>query len=442
MPKLQQSNNATSINTIEDTLTSLAIEVFNATYVGRFQDLELHCTLQIKTKSAQATEALVIEMNGNATFTSSYYLDDPESEAVTCTLIDEWNTNVELIEVFSPLVCDVESHCLESAHVELSNHAEDYADGEDYSTSSLNWEQMDMDATNYSTEYQEESGGDSVFATPVSVTVNEQDVQNEKTALSSRNAGRAIFNRSNPTVWIVFAMLIALVTTTSFLIYQRRQKNEDEKDVQQRNMFEPSLSSPSSIIKRDVQKTDNMSNKPSSNNATTFNQQSIDQLLQELNDDISLVSDPSNDACTEYSGFSGFSDLDLNQRNVHGTLSLKDAALTSCTLHDPNNAKTTSATDYLPSALQKQESFEGKYRTISAMASILRKDMLHVAGENSDNSNQPGGSLRTSSPRKSIEMMEQQKMIGIVNKADENGRVGILPSAVTVRSELEKRVDK
>ena len=130
MPKLQQSNNATSINTIEDTLTSLAIEVFNATYVGRFQDLELHCTLQIKTKSAQATEALVIEMNGNATFTSSYYLDDPESEAVTCTLIDEWNTNVELIEVFSPLVCDVESHCLESAHVELSNHAEDYADGE------------------------------------------------------------------------------------------------------------------------------------------------------------------------------------------------------------------------------------------------------------------------------------------------------------------------
>ena len=431
MSKLLESDNASLRNMIEDTLTSLAIEVFNTTYVGRFQDVEFNYMFQLNTKSAQETELLTIEIRGNATFVSSYYLEDPESEEVTWTLIDEWNDNVGLLEeVFSMFVCDADSDCLESAHAELSYHTEDYAlNGgsvsavEDYSTGSLNWEQMEMDVTNYLTEYQEKSGEDSAFATPVSVTGNEQDVQNVEAVLSSRNSHKAAFNESNPAVWITLTMLIALVTTSSFLIYRRRQSNKDEKEIQQTNVLESSLpSSPSSILKKDAQKTNNMSNKPSNNNATSFNQKSIDQLLQELNDDISLVSDPSKDASTEYSGYSGFSDLNLNQRNVHGTLSLKDAALTSCALHDPKNGETTSATDYLPSTLQKQESFEGKHRTISAMALVLRKDMLHVAGENGENSNETGGSLRTPSPRKSMEMIEQQ------NKADGKGRVGILPS--------------
>jgi len=69
----------------------------------------------------------------------------------------------------------------------------------------------------------------------------------------------------------------------------------------------------------------------------------------------------------------------------------------------------------LNSSMQKQEEFEGTYRTRSAMAKLnLKKDILHVPDDthNNDdvNGNNDHGIARTISPKKSISLVEKQRL--------------------------------
>lgn len=80
------------------------------------------------------------------------------------------------------------------------------------------------------------------------------------------------------------------------------------------------------------------------------------------------------------------------------------------------------------------------------MASVLRKDILHVAGETGEDSPSStkgnNHNKRTSSPKKCMEMMERQNMRerGLMRGGDValEGRVGIRPAA---EEELENGLD-
>eukprot|EP01082_Thalassiosira_pseudonana_P006882 g15150.t1 g15150 contig21:681702-682064(+) len=118
-----------------------------------------------------------------------------------------------------------------------------------------------------------------------------------------------------------------------------------------------------------------------------------------------MSSDPS-EANTSMSGTSGFSsylDQENGKNNNTGAFKLEDVAHTSSrqsTLSNNNSESVTSRATgggYLPTSLRKQESFEGDYRSRSAMAKLsLKKDLLQVAGESSNN----GGMLRTKSSKR------------------------------------------
>jgi hypothetical protein len=268
--------------------------------------------------------------------------------------------------------------------------------------------------------------------------------------VSSKSTDNSTTSRSsgsnNAAAWIVPTVLVLTIgLIVSFIIYHRKQnKSEAPKDLPTSNntiesTFPPS--SPSSILKLKSAQG-NETNNNTKTTATSFHAKSIDLLLQEFaQDDKSLISDPStNDNDSEYSCFSGLSDLDLKDTKTK-TLRLQDAALTSCTLHNPREISKHD-TNYLPCALQKQESFENKYRTISAMASVLRKDILHVAGETGEDSPSStkgnNHNKRTSSPKKCMEMMERQKMrerelmrggdVALERGEGSEGRVGIRPA--------------
>ena len=485
--RLQQMNEVLSMS---------AADMLNVTYVGRCQDVELDLVVsslspftpaELSVRTADRGQWFV-DVKGNVTFSGSYYLDDPESEEVTWMIVESWANDVVLMETLSSFLCS-ERECLQSIDVEMLDAIDEVeAPEQEENTLPTSEEESVVTVGNSETgmigNEDAEKYQDNLFD-PV-MAVNEMDLQTKDnqqgfSTVLSRNAENSgnIPKQQNHAAWIVpVALVLTLSMIAVLLLYRRRhrrleQPNSSSNQSKDASTLEASPpSSPLSILRTEADKAAaTKSSKTANSNCTSFHQKSIDQLLQEFtnDDNMSLVSDPSTNDASEYSVFSGFSHDLLSESNTkrnpdkmgNDTLNLKQAALTSSTLHNDsqhsptknkNNQNSDKSASYLPSplTLQKQESFEGKYRTISAMASVLRKDILHVAGETGEDSPQKVGGTggRTSSPRKSMEMMERQRMrerglfdhgaaAGDIASAavDGVGRVGIRPAK---KEELEK----
>jgi hypothetical protein len=420
------SESVDGLQYVEEALTELAIEVLNSTFVGRLEDVEFNLQCMTKCDGVLTMKDQMIQVQGNATFAGSYYLDDPEEDDVISSLIDGVNNGV-LLALLNGAICQA-NDCLVDAKLETVDSISSYEDQDQNTTDEKQNDNMNMFASAVTNEDDLDSQ-------------SKQQSQPNIVSSESRNTENQTDNNSsskNTAIWITpTVVLSALAAIMLLFIYRRNQHVKQSKEIQHTNTIESSPpSSPSSILKRDADKN---TNSPHNQTNAIFNKKSIEQLLQEFaTDDISLVSsNPSNeDNASHYSGFSNFSDLDL-QKSTTTTqvLNLREAALTSSTLHNPMIDKVKkSNTTYLPCALQKQESFEGTYRTISAMASVLRKDILHAVGENGEDL-KTGVGGRTESPKKSMERMEQQrtrerKLNGSGDIAAVGlGRVGIRPAS-------------
>ena len=474
-----------ALQQIEQVLTDSASEMLNQTYIGRCQDVDLNI---IPVHPLAPTELAVrtadlgqwkIDVRGNVTFSGSYYLDDPESEEVSSLVVESWIDDGLLMDTLSSFLCS-EGVCLQIIDVELLDTISEVEGSEKESYETIIKEDpmvplVDSETDNTNPGRHQDNIFDPVMA------INDMDSQTkddqpDSSTILSRNAENVgnMPESQNHVAWIVPVILVLTMSLVTILFLHRRRRS-DQTDSSSNNLKEaPTLeaspsSSPLSILRTEADKAALAATTKGSKtvNSISFHQKSIDQLLQEFtNDDISLVSDPSTNDASEYSVFSGFSHDLLSQsytkhnsnNSGNDSLNLKQAALASSTLHDTqrlqpnkkNNKNYDKTASYLPSplTLQKQESFEGKYRTISAMASVLRKDILHVAGETGEDSPQKVGGAggRTSSPRKSMEMMERQKMRekGLMDSAggditnaavDDVGRVGIRPAN---KEELEE----
>lgn len=414
---------------VEEVLTELAAGVLNSTFDGRLEDVEFSLQDMTKYDGAIPTYDQMIHVQGNATFVGSYYLEDPEVNDVTFSLMDGLNKGM-LLDSLNGVICQVDD-CLAGVSLEV---LDSISSDEDHNT------------TTDEKQHTDEEQNDNVI-TPAASNEHGLDSQSKQQSQPSilSSESRSTDNQTDnngssksTSAWVApTVVLLALATAlVSLFVYRRNQHEKQSKDIQQTDTLESSPpSSPSSILKREADKYSSPSKYPNSN-ITAFNKKSIDQLLQEFTaDDISLISsDLSNDGnASHYSGFSNFSDLDLQKSSTAQVLNLQEAAMTSSASHNPTMDKAAkNNTTYLPCALQKQESFEGTYRTISAMASVLRKDMLHVVGDNGDDSNVGSGG-RTESPKKSMERMERQRMrergLDCGGDIPAVGRVGIRPAA-------------
>eukprot|EP00571_Detonula_confervacea_P012348 CAMPEP_0172303000 /NCGR_PEP_ID=MMETSP1058-20130122/4612_1 /TAXON_ID=83371 /ORGANISM="Detonula confervacea, Strain CCMP 353" /LENGTH=785 /DNA_ID=CAMNT_0013013677 /DNA_START=189 /DNA_END=2546 /DNA_ORIENTATION=+ len=177
----------------------------------------------------------------------------------------------------------------------------------------------------------------------------------------------------------------------------------------------------------------------------------IDNILDDFSDGgSSFISDSSTSgsAISHISGLTGIMGGDSNSPNplLDHVQKMQHPSLRLSVDNSGDNG------GYLPESLQKgnspsmrkQESFEGTYRTRSAMAKLnLKKDILHVEcethdapegssdGEDGDDMNIGAGSAaagkgygitRTISPRKSTTMMEKQRLAEKVSLRDRIGK--------------------
>ncbi|KAL3789333.1 hypothetical protein HJC23_006487 [Cyclotella cryptica] len=416
---------------VDQALQDLAISILNASsFADRFYDIDLHVFHQQSSLQKYWT----MSVNGNATFTGSYFLDDPEPKQVTTVLVQEWNDEKDiLMNALSPIVCsDTNTHgntpcVLSDVTVELL----DDAAMSDYTTN------ITLDDV-----YAKETTD--IVTRPMHDEVQKPDDSSSSNIMSYRsNADDTTNNNtSGPLAWVIPTIITAtLILFSAFLIAYRRVRKEKHSQTLSResnNLQEARCTS-----QNDGRVTNN------NNVITTFsNQNNIDQLIQEFtnnNDDMSLASsDPSDIGnASFFSGLSGFSHLDLERgiarNDDHGNRE-----------NNRNNGST-----YLPSNLRKHESFEGKYRSISAMVNVLKKDILLIAGEtaaettppqtghgvSNDNENEIMGVSRTESPKKRKEMMERQRIAESGDADGREGRVDICSAGEEIELDRNSRHD-
>jgi hypothetical protein len=393
-----------------------------------------------------------LAVNGNATFTGSYYLDDPEPQQVTAILVQEWNQNKNnLMEVLSPILCAYANTHGNSACV-LHDLIVELLDDDVMSAYATNITLSDTYANettgrdNAAIDNQRHKQDDLSSSNLVSYQTNADD-----TAVNSTRGSLA---------WIIPTIIAStfIFFVALWMTYRQVRNDNTKKDMppvshKHQEVRRPPLHNTSSMLKRNYDRTVTSNNNAST---TVSDQNNIDQLIQEFtnnNDDMSLVSsDPSEIGyASVFSGLSGFSHFDLERKSAKIDFHPSDDVLASSEAHCHDHGKKEShrsGSTYLPSNLRKQESFEGKYRTISAMTNVLKKDILLMAGETipplsgngrfNGGENEFMGELRTESPKKRKELMERQKRM--VERGDtdgHDGRVGVCSAGGEVKTDGE-----
>ncbi|KAL7483098.1 hypothetical protein ACHAW6_008740 [Cyclotella cf. meneghiniana] len=407
---------------VDQELQALAVSALNASsFAQRFYDLELHVSYLPSSLQQHSTLAV----DGNATFTGSYYLDDPEPQQVTAILVQDWNQNkINLMEALSPILC---------AHANA--HGNGTCELHDLTVNLIDDVAMTPYLTNITLS---DAYANETIAIDNAAMDNQryqQDDLSSSNLMSYRSNAEdtAVNNTSGSLAWIIPTIIAStfIFFVALWMTYRRLRKETKTKDMprvshKHQEVRRPTFNNTSAILKHNQGRTVTKNN----NASTTFSDQNnIDQIIQEFTnnyDDMSLVSsDPSEIGnASFFSSISGFHHFDLERASAKSVFLPSDAVSASSEVHSHAHGTRESHRNgsmYLPSSLRKQESFEGKYRTISAMANVLKKDILLMAGEmtpqlsgNGDfkgGENETMGVSRTESPNKRKESMERQGMV-------------------------------
>jgi len=399
---------------IIEVFNSIAIDIFNSSeYASRLDDVDLGTLHQLgemgesdalnndgtvissyrtenisnsdvaefsNNNGEDTTIYVMLAINATASFTGSYFEDDPLTEEISKLLVEGLNDNKEeLVSMLLPVVC-----------------ASDDGSGE------VKVEERCL--TVYSLEMQLYEGGavaDEGGEGDADATVGAiEEAAND----SERNADDTDDN--SELAWMIPTIIagVLLVLIISTIIYRKKHQRQ-EREVFLQEQHEDFASSQDDEHDTSLHLGIHDGSFP----VTTKNNNNIDQLLEDFASDSSYISSDPSEANTSMSGTSGFSsylDQENGKNNNTGAFKLEDVAHTSSrqsTLSNNNSESVTSRATgggYLPTSLRKQESFEGDYRSRSAMAKLsLKKDILQVAGESSNN----GGMSRTKSSKRSHE---------------------------------------